>query len=177
MEFVYLKIKICMQGYRKAIRIASWAALLFCYLMLSKYILFKKSPGYYKHYFKYEYKHYTVSQGWKSANTVPFHTITLFSSDRVSSEYRYKNIGGNIIGFIPLGILLPLAWRFAKRWWRLLLVVLCTSLAFELFQLYTGIGVFDIDDLLLNTFGGMIGYLFYLIARRLMRDDLNYSPT
>ena len=166
-----------MQEYRKAIRIASWAALLFCLLMLSKYILFKKSPGYYKHYFTHEYKNYSAGDGWKHANLTPFHTITLFSSDRVSSEYRYKNIGGNIIGFIPLGILLPLVWPFAKRWWRLLLLVFCTSLAFELFQLYTGIGVFDVDDLLLNSFGGMIGYLLYLVGRRLMRDELNYSST
>jgi len=166
-----------MQEYRKAIRIASCAALLFCLLMLSKYILFKKSPAYYKHYFTHEYKHYTVKQGWKNANTVPLHTITLFSSDRVSSEYSYKNIGGNIIGFIPLGILLPLAWPFAKKWWRLLLLVFFTSLAFELTQLYTGIGVFDVDDLLLNTFGGIIGYLFYVLGRRLMREEINYSST
>ena len=50
------------------------------------------------------------------------------------------------------------------------MMVFCISLLFELFQLYTGIGVFDVDDLLLNTCGGMIGYLLYKIARRLMTE-------
>jgi glycopeptide antibiotics resistance protein len=166
-----------MQEYRKAIKIASWTGLLFCLLMLSKYIPFKKSPHYYKHYFTNEYKHYSVHQGWEHANLQPFHTIRLFSSDRVSSEYSYMNIGGNIIGFIPLGILLPLVFPFAKKWWRLVLLVFGISLLFETFQLYTGIGVFDVDDLILNTCGGLIGYIFYAIARRLMREELNYSST
>jgi glycopeptide antibiotics resistance protein len=164
-----------MQEYKKAIQIASWTGLLFCLLILSKYILFKKSPQYYKHYFSYEYKHYSISQGWKHANTVPFHTITLFSSDRVSSEYRYMNIGGNIVGFIPLGILLPLALPFAKKWWQTLLLVFGISLSFETIQLFTGIGVFDVDDLLLNTAGGMAGYILFLVARRLMRTETTYS--
>lgn len=166
-----------MQEYRKLIKIASWTALLFCLLMLCKYILFKKSPRYYKHYFAHEYKNYEIRQGWEHANTVPFRTIRLFSSGRVSSEYSYMNIGGNIIGFLPLGILLPLALPFAKKWWRLLLTVFCISLLFELCQLITGIGVFDVDDLILNSFGGVIGYCFYAIARRLMREELRYSST
>jgi glycopeptide antibiotics resistance protein len=164
-----------MQEYRKVIKIASWAGLLFCLLVLSRFILFKKSPRFYKHYFTHEYKSYRVQQGWDHANLKPFVTIRLFSSDRVSTEYRYKNIGGNIIGFIPLGILLPLAWPFFKKWWRLALLVFCISLSFEAFQLLTGVGVFDVDDLILNTGGGIIGFILYAGARRLMKEDSNDS--
>jgi glycopeptide antibiotics resistance protein len=164
-----------MQEYRKAIRIASWAGLLFCLLVLSRFILFKKSPRFYKHYFANEYKSYSVKQGWEHANLKPFVTIRLFSSDRVSSEYSYKNIGGNIIGFIPLGILLPLVLPFFKKWWRVTLLVFCISLSFETFQLLTGVGVFDVDDLILNTCGGIIGFILYAGAKYLMKDELNYS--
>jgi len=101
----------------------------------------------------------------------------LFSSPRVSSEYSYKNIGGNIIGFIPLGILLPMVFPFLRRWWRLTLCVFCLSLSFETFQLLTGVGVFDVDDLILNTTGGLIGYIFYVVGKRLMGDELNESST
>src|SRR5215831_10382576 len=159
-----------MQGRHKAITIAAWIGLVFCMLVLTRFILFKKSPHYYKHYFANEYKRYTVEQGWKHANLRPFVTIRLFSSNRVSSEYSYKNIGGNIIGFIPLGILLPMLFPFARRWWRLTLVVFCLSLSFETFQLLTGVGVFDVDDLILNTTGGLIGYVFYVIGTRLLQQ-------
>jgi glycopeptide antibiotics resistance protein len=159
-----------MQEYRKLVKIASWTALLFCMLIISKYILFKKSPPYYKHYFAHEYKHYTLNQGLKQANLRPFHTITLFSSDRVSSEYSYMNIGGNIIGFIPLGILLPIVLPFFRRWWRLILAVFIISLSYETVQLLTGVGIFDVDDLLLNTTGGIIGFFLFAIARRLLAE-------
>ena len=142
--------------------------LLFCMLILSKYILFKKSPRYYKHYFAHEYKRYHVKEGWETANLQPFSTIRLFSSKRVSAEYSYKNIGGNIIGFIPLGIFLPLLFSFLGRFARLTITVFLVSLLFETTQLVAGIGVFDVDDLILNTAGGMLGYILYAITRWLV---------
>ena len=138
--------------------------LLFCMLILSKYILFKKSPRYYKHYFAHEYKRYHVKEGWETANLQPFSTIRLFSSKRVSAEYSYKNIGGNIIGFIPLGIFLPLLFSFLRRFARLTITVFLVSLLFETTQLVAGIGVFDVDDLILNTAGGMLGYMLFAIS-------------
>jgi glycopeptide antibiotics resistance protein len=159
-----------------AVKIFLWLALVFCLLVLSRYILFKKSPRYYKHYFTHEYKHYSVSKGWKQANLKPFSTIRLVSSKRVSSDYRYKNIGGNIIGFIPLGILLPLLLPFLRHILRTAGIILLISLAFETAQLLSGTGVFDVDDLILNTAGGITGYLLYAFAgwaiRRQGNNDL-----
>lgn len=155
----------------KAIRVFLWVALLGCLMVLGKYILFKKNPGYYKHYFTREYKRYDVKDGWARANLKPFSTIRLFSSNRVSAEYSYKNIGGNIVGFIPIGILLPLLLRFWRRFGWHTLTVFLLSLSFEMTQLYTGIGVFDVDDLILNTAGGIIGYLLYLATRWAVRSS------
>jgi glycopeptide antibiotics resistance protein len=159
-----------MKNENRIVSVFLWIALVGCMLVLTKYILFKKSPRYYRHYFAHEYKHYRISDGWKQANTHPFSTIRLFSSARVSSEYSYENIGGNIIGFIPLGILLPLIFPFLQTFLRVSGVVFLISLLFETTQLVGGIGVFDVDDLLLNTAGGMIGYLLYAITRWLMRS-------
>ncbi|MDP4262917.1 MAG: VanZ family protein [Bacteroidota bacterium] len=154
-----------MNGDNKVTRILLWAALVFCLLVLTKYILFKKTPGYYKHYFAHEYKNYKVSDGWEHANLHPFFTIRLFSSKRVSTEYSYWNIGGNIVGFIPLGILLPLLFPLFKNFLKLTGAVFLLSLLFESTQLFTGIGVFDVDDLILNTSGGIAGYLIYAATR------------
>lgn len=147
-----------------AARLFVWALLLTCLLILSKYILFKKSPRYYKNYFNREYRQYKVKEGWAKANLTPFSTIRIFSSRRVTTEYSYKNIGGNIIGFVPLGILLPLLFGRCRNFFLLTGTVFFTSLSFETLQLLLGTGVFDVDDLILNTAGGIAGYLLFIIA-------------
>jgi len=157
-----------MQKREKAMRIAAWIGLIFCLLVLAKFILFKKGPRYYKHYFTRDYKNYTLKAGWEYANLRPFHTIRLFSSDRVTAAYSYQNIGGNIIGFIPLGVMLPLVFSFLCKWWRSALFIFGISLLFETIQLFTGVGIFDVDDLLLNSLGGLIGYYVYIGAKYLL---------
>ena len=71
------------------------------------------------------------------------------------------NFLGNIVAFMPLGILIPLnrlrpttAWHVAT--WSALL-----SAGIEVVQYVSGRRVADVDDVLLNTCGGLIGYAFY----------------
>jgi len=94
-------------------------------------------------------------------------------SDRLSEEYRTDNIAGNIVGFIPLGILFPLLFVGLRRIWRTALMVFLVSLGFELTQLVTGIGIFDIDDLILNVTGGIIGYLLIILFIRKRKTNNN----
>ena len=151
-----------MKQEKKASKFILWIALFCCLLILSKFILFKKSPGYYKQYFAHGYHAYSVMKGWKHANTKPFSSIRLFAESKyVTSEYSYKNIGGNIVGFIPLGLLLPFLIPVCRNFFALTGMVLLVSLSFELVQLLAGLGSFDVDDLILNTTGGIAGYILY----------------
>ncbi len=143
-----------------------WIALFCCLLVLSKFILFKQSPGYYKQYFAHGYQAYSVKEGWKHANTKPFSSIRILSGRYVTSEYSYKNIGGNIVGFIPLGLLLPFLIPLCRNFFALTGVTLLISLSFELVQLVAGLGSFDVDDLILNTAGGIAGYILYKLISR-----------
>lgn len=72
------------------------------------------------------------------------------------------NLIGNILAFIPLGIFLPklLTLRGAS-FVKVSLLSLGLSLCFEVTQLLLFIGTFDVDDLILNTFGGMMGYFIW----------------
>lgn len=140
-------------------------------LLLTKEILFKKGgPRYYRQYFERDYKRYTVQQGWKKANTVPFRTIRLFKKglDRNNAQAEY-NIWGNLIGFVPLGILLPLAIPFFRRWWVMIPAGILVSLGYETTQLLTGLGIFDVDDLILNGTGSLAGYLMFVMGWHLAR--------
>ncbi|MEQ1676373.1 MAG: VanZ family protein [Chitinophagaceae bacterium] len=154
-----------MRKQRKSTRILLWGLLMLTMLVLTKNILFKRSPRFYKNYFTHQYQRkQVVKEGWKNANWKLFSTIRLYYYGRVSEELKYKNLGGNIIGFIPLGILLPLLFSRLRKGWKTILAVFMISLLFESTQLYTGLGVFDVDDLLLNTIGGLAGYLLYFIG-------------
>lgn len=110
-----------------------------------------------------------MKRGIHRANFVPFATLKYFYSIRKHYSYLVaKNILGNIIGFIPLGVLLPVLFVRLQRIGKTIGVVFLISLSFETIQLLFNLGVFDVDDLILNTLGGAIGYVFYVISKKLM---------
>lgn len=76
-------------------------------------------------------------------------------------KYVILNFAGNVIAFIPFGYLLP---KIVKKKLGLFYTVLFSfefSLLVELTQLISRTGSFDVDDLILNTLGGLIGYILY----------------
>ena len=75
------------------------------------------------------------------------------------------NLVGNIVGFIPLGILLPVLFRNYNSAKKVIATVFVVSLSFEIVQLFTVLGNFDVDDLMLNTLGGSLGYLIFRAER------------
>lgn len=76
------------------------------------------------------------------------------------------NIPGNILIFLPLGLLPPLLWGKMEKLWKTALFGFGVSLFIEVTQLILPRGT-DVDDLLLNTFGTLLGYaLFALIRKR-----------
>jgi glycopeptide antibiotics resistance protein len=125
--------------------------------ILSKLILFKYIPlSEIINHFNFTYDEYH----WRSNNFVPFKTINfyLFLAD-INLNIRIVNLAGNIIGFVPFGCILPL---LAKKFQKLSTVTIstfCLSLTFELMQLIFEFGSFDVDDLILNTVGGILGYI------------------
>lgn len=87
------------------------------------------------------------------------------------SDYEVEDAVTNMIVFVPLGILIPLMLK-RPSWWRVLAAAVGTSLAIELTQLAMqdlagGGHVADINDLIFNTLGGIIGYGLFLLGSRL----------
>lgn len=76
------------------------------------------------------------------------------------------NVVGNVFVFVPFGWFLPALFKKCRKWFSVLLFSLELSLVVEIVQLITKVGCFDVDDLLLNTIGGILGYLIYKIAKR-----------
>lgn len=70
---------------------------------------------------------------------------------------------GNIIMFMPVGFFPALLWR-RWRWWKSLLAGFCTSAMIELIQFFIGRST-DIDDVILNTAGALIGFWVFCLLR------------
>lgn len=91
----------------------------------------------------------------------------------------------NIILTLPFGVYLR--YYFKKKWWEVLLLSFLLSLFFELTQLSGLYGIyprpyrlFDVDDLILNTIGGLLGYiitplLIFALPSRKKLDEIAYE--
>ena len=73
---------------------------------------------------------------------------------------------GNIIMFMPLGFFPALLWR-KWRWWKSLLAGFCASASIEFIQFFIGRST-DIDDVILNTTGALVGFWIFCLLRLLL---------
>lgn len=110
-------------------------------------------------------------------NLIPFKEITRYS---IGSTLFLYNVIGNIALFIPFGYFISDKLK-AKKTSQIIIVSIIISLTAELIQYKIG-RAFDIDDVLLNTTGAIIGYMFYstiqLIKRKLpkkLQTNLFYN--
>lgn len=105
-------------------------------------------------------------------NPIPFHTIGLYLRLllRPSQPWLIRlarvNLWGNILLFIPLGLLPPLLWQKARRFWKTLLLAAGVMTTVELLQMLLLVGTCDVDDLILNLLGAALGYGLFRLMRR-----------
>ncbi|MFV0503117.1 MAG: VanZ family protein [Lachnospirales bacterium] len=103
----------------------------------------------------------------RRTNLNPFETITnyyIYSSKNFFVSGT--NLFGNIIIFIPIGFLLKL---FNTRFTSIFIFFITCFV--ELIQYILAIGVADIDDIILNYIGGLIGIALYIICNRCFKDN------
>jgi len=105
-------------------------------------------------------------------NLVPFHTIGNYW--KVVTRWEFTplfyhcviNLGGNLLLFIPIGYFLPRLWPFLRNFFSFLLTCTLAITLVELLQLVTLLGSLDIDDLILNLLGMILGYLIFMIFKK-----------
>ena len=90
--------------------------------------------------------------------------------EQIGSMRVFLNLAGNIIGFVPMGIFLPLLFSKCRRAWVVILYGFELSLLIECMQLIFKVGSFDVDDIVLNTLGVAFGYILFWLYRRFRRQ-------
>ena len=105
-------------------------------------------------------------------NLVPFEEISRFYKVFLQTRNRNSlmNLAGNVVMFMPFGMIVPMS--FPKKKVRILTPFLSClfSLVMELIQYGTRRGSFDVDDLILNTVGGVLGWLIFLLAYHILKN-------
>jgi glycopeptide antibiotics resistance protein len=98
-----------------------------------------------------------------TSNFIPFKEIFRYD---FGTRLFVKNIVGNILLFLPYGYFVSEYLKSNNARITICLTVL-VSTTIEFVQLYIG-RTFDIDDIILNTVGGILGYLFYTLMKKLV---------
>lgn len=95
-------------------------------------------------------------------------SINLTPFDMIVEEGFTLNVWGNVLMFIPLGIYFA---NFMKQFHfgKVLGAIIGTSLSIEVLQYVFKRGASDIDDLLLNTAGGLIGIFIYQVFKAIFK--------
>ncbi len=105
-------------------------------------------------------------------NLTLFNEILLYWNNRASLGFFlvFINLAGNVIAFVPFGIFVPSLFpKKNGKFCKVLLEGFLFSLGVECIQLVTQVGTFDVDDILLNTMGVVIGFILFAIARQVRK--------
>src|SRR5260221_6947657 len=96
------------------------------------------------------------------ANLIPFKTILPYLLGEKGWLIAGINLVGNIVLLVPIGFFVPFVFRNMTRK-KTLVLALAAGLAIEGMQALFRVGIFDIDDVILNGLGVMVGYWAFTI--------------
>lgn len=138
------------------------AVLTAVYAIIMIYLMFFRSRGGFDGSFA-EYAEYHVK-------LIPFettmHYLRRLAAGTINPKIAVTNVFGNIVMFIPLGVIIPFFMKNARRWYKTALSSATVMLAVETAQLISMRGTFDVDDIILNTLGAVIGYVVFTVGNR-----------
>ena len=116
--------------------------------------------------------HITLDTTGENLNFVPFETLRLYGrllqngASQTLLRHAIINLVGNVVMFVPLGWFLPAVWQVFRGFFKTVIFGITVVCLVELLQYITGLGSCDIDDLILNTVGIILGYSLWKLKRK-----------
>ncbi len=150
---------------KNIIKITVAIALLFYMMILAYFLLFGES--------RMIAREMLIAHRQEYTNFVPFHTIKSYFEHFEYFVFRdwMNNIIGNILIFVPLGGFISVIYKKARVFWIGLLVGILFSSTIEWMQYKYNLGVCDVDDIILNVTGYIIGFIIFKIMHRFYRKN------
>ena len=104
------------------------------------------------------------------ANIIPLlETIKMFQDNFMGLGNSLYNVIGNILLFIPFGFAIPLLFKNHNKLFKVTLYGFIASFSIELLQYLTCTNFTDIDDVIFNTLGALVGFLTFNIFMFIVR--------
>ena len=97
-------------------------------------------------------------------NFIPLRTISIYLAN-LDSPFWVRQMVGNLLLLLPVGLLGPIVLPWMDRWLRVLVASLALSTAIELAQLWIPDRSAEVDDVLLNVVGAILGYAVLRVLR------------
>lgn len=108
---------------------------------------------------------------FQSVNLVPFLSIMNYlNGDMLARAFSANNIIGNIALFIPLGVYITLLNGNKKASVNNVCIIALVSVIVEIAQYLFKVGATDIDDVILNTLGGLLGILIFKLIYKFFKE-------
>lgn len=128
--------------------VVCWCLFIIYLLSLAYFLFFAEATG------------RTFAERTYQYNLIPFHEIRRFLvyHRQLGMNAVVLNLVGNVLAFVPFGLFLPLLVKRMRAPGKILLLGFEFSLLVEIVQLFSKVGSFDVDDILLNTLGVVLGY-------------------
>jgi glycopeptide antibiotics resistance protein len=121
--------------------------------ILIRFVVFKAAPIIHIGHLRLKFSGPHIGAG----NFTPFKTIFSLLNGRTNNLIATVNLVGNIVPFMPVGLLAPFLYR-SMTWQKSLVLAIAVGSAMEGMEVVFRVGIFDVDDIILNAFGVMIGY-------------------
>lgn len=102
-------------------------------------------------------------------NLIPF--VNFKSSYEINVSETLKQLQINFNMLIPLGFILPVVFISLRKWWKTIICIVGFIVCTEALQYFVG-RFADIDDLIINTFGGYIGYNIFALLNKYLHDKV-----
>ncbi|QJD82913.1 VanZ family protein [Cohnella herbarum] len=180
---IEIEVKTNLKVKRLIYLVIVWSIFLVYLSILFKVVLFK-----YSHSQSFIIERIQTQLHWESikikiyyySNLIPFRTIYNYVINNENWRIGYINVVGNTILFIPFGLIISAMMYKSNSNRRIFSYATLTSLSLEVIQLILGLGQFDIDDLILNSIGAIIGIMLFnfvtiiyrSIFRKWIKEDL-----
>jgi glycopeptide antibiotics resistance protein len=159
--WIFLEVMIKKQkGFFQIATQASFYVYIFMVLTLTGYFIFFKEVSAHNWWHK-------MMVRIDRKDHVNFELFKMFKIYKLSS----KQIIGNFIMLLPLGIFLPLLYKKVSSFLLVLVTSLFISTLIELLQLITSFRSADVDDIFLNTLGACTGFIIYKLVQLIVKPD------
>jgi glycopeptide antibiotics resistance protein len=129
--------------------------------LLIRFVVFKAIPVIHIGHLRFRFAGTHTGPG----NFVPFKTIFPELIGQGNHLINMVNLFGNIVPFMPIGLLAPLVVR-SFSWQKALVLGVITGLTFEVMEVVFRVGIFDVDDIMLNALGVVLGYGVFVMFKR-----------